>query len=176
MLVIYSHRRSESGWEYPNLVGHRSLCFQNQPRQSVKEGTAGTNCAREYNEDYSWATWHWKAAEWNRAKVAEQISSALDQHYSMERRFQRNPNMKGLYQQWIDRDIEKGFVKMLHASNVKSTFVKERFLPHQPVLNPNNHFEVKRVCKVVCLNEKLLARPDLLHRLLESYSVSTTDH
>ena len=36
------HRRCEAGWEYSNLVGNRNLCFQNQRRQSVKEGTAGT--------------------------------------------------------------------------------------------------------------------------------------
>ena len=29
---------------------HRNLCFQNQHRQLVKEGTAGTKDAREYNK------------------------------------------------------------------------------------------------------------------------------
>ena len=35
-----------------NMVGYRNLCFQNQPRQSVKEGTAYTEDAREYDEVY----------------------------------------------------------------------------------------------------------------------------
>ena len=39
-------------------------------------------------------------------------SSALRQLYSLERRFQRDPNLKSLYQQSIDTDEEKGFVKM----------------------------------------------------------------
>ena len=52
-------------------------------------------------------------------------SSALGQLYSLERRFQRDPNLKELYQQSIDTDVEKGFVKILGKSEVKGTFEKE---------------------------------------------------
>ena len=44
-------------------------------------------------------------------------------------------------------------------------------MPHQPVLNPNKPGKVSRVCnaaanyKDICLNDKLLAGPDLLHGL-----------
>ena len=58
-------------------------------------------------------------------------SSALGQLYSLERRFQRDPNLKSLYQQSIDTDVEKGFVKILNGSEVKGTFGKEWYLPHQ---------------------------------------------
>ena len=98
--------------------------------------------------------------------------SALGQLYSLERRFQRDPNLKELYQQSIDTDVEKGFVKILGKSEVKSTFGKEWYLPHHPVLNPNKPGKVRRVCnlaakyKDVCLNDKLLAGPDLLHGLI----------
>ena len=51
--------------------------------------------------------------------------SALGQLYSLERRFQRDPNLKELYQQSIDTDVEKGFVKILGRSEVKGTFGKE---------------------------------------------------
>ena len=99
-------------------------------------------------------------------------SSALGQLYSLERRFQRDPNLKSLYQQSIDTDIEKRFVKILDESEVKSTFGKEWYLPHHPVLNPNKPGKVRRVCnaaskyKDICLNGKLLAGPDLLHGLI----------
>ena len=99
-------------------------------------------------------------------------SSALGQFYSLERRFQRNPNLKSLYQQSIYTDVEKGFVKILDKSEVKGTFGKEWYLPHHPVLNPNKPDKVRRVCnaaskyKEVCLNDKLLAGPDLLHGLI----------
>ena len=99
-------------------------------------------------------------------------SSALGQLYSLERRFQRDPNLKNLYQQSIDTDVEKGFVKILDESEVKGTFGKEWYLPHHAVLNPNKPGKVRRVCnaaskyKEVCLNDKLLAGPDLLHGLI----------
>ena len=99
-------------------------------------------------------------------------SSALGQLYSLERRFQRDPNLKELYLQSIDTDVEKGFVKILGKSEVKGTFGREWYLPHHPVLNPNKPGKVRRVCdaaakyKDVCLNDKLLAGPDLLHGLM----------
>ena len=99
-------------------------------------------------------------------------SSALGQLYSLERKFQRDPNLKSLYQQSIDTDEEQRFVKILDASEVKGTFGKEWYLPHHPVLNPNKPGKVRRVCnaaskyKEICLNDKLLTGPDLLHGLI----------
>ena len=99
-------------------------------------------------------------------------SSALGQLFSLERRFQKDPNLKSLYQQSIDTDVEKGFVKILDESEVKGTSGKEWYLPHHPVLNPNKPGNVRRVCnaaskyKEVSLNDKLLAGPDLLHGLI----------
>ena len=51
-------------------------------------------------------------------------SSALGQLHSLERRFQRDPNLKSLYQPSIDTDVEKGFVKILDESDVKGSFGK----------------------------------------------------
>ena len=99
-------------------------------------------------------------------------SSALGQLYSLERRFQKDPNLKNLYQQSIDTDVEKRFVKILDESEVKGTFGKEWYLPHHPVLNPNKPGKVRRVCnaasnyKEVCLKGRLLAGLDLLHGLI----------
>ena len=99
-------------------------------------------------------------------------SSAPGQLYSLERRFHRDPNLKSLYQQSIDKDVKKGFGKILDESEVKGTFGKEWYLPHHPVLNSNKPGKVRRVCnaaskyKDMCLNDKLLAGPDLLHGLI----------
>ena len=111
----------------------------------------------------------WSAPEQN---LPNNYSSALGQIYSLERRFQRDPNLKRLYQESIDTDVEKGFVKILDESEVKGAPGKEWYLPHHPVLNPNKPGKVRRVCnaaskyKEVCLNDKLLAGPDLLHGLI----------
>ena len=76
---------------------------------------------------------------WNEPEpnLPNNYSSALGQLYSQERRLQQDPNLKELYQQSIDTDVEKGFVKILGKSEVKVTFGKEWYLPHRPVLNPN---------------------------------------
>ena len=71
-------------------------------------------------------------------------SSALDQLYSLERRYQRDPNLKELYQQSIDTVVEKGFVKIFGKSEVKNTFGKQWYLPHHPILNPNKPGKVCR--------------------------------
>ena len=74
-----------------------------------------------------------------------------------------------MYQQPLDADVEKEFVKILNESGIKGTFGKEWHLPNHPVLNPNKPGKVRRVCNAaskyneVCLNDKLLAGPDLLH-------------
>ena len=99
-------------------------------------------------------------------------SSALGQLHSLERRFQRNPNLKNLHQQSIDADVEKAFAKISDESEAKGTFGKEWYLPQHPVLIPNKSGKVRRVCnaaskyKRVCLNDKLVAGPDLLHGLI----------
>ena len=111
---------------------------------------------------------------WSEPKLnlPDNYDSALGQLYSVERRFQRDPNLKELYQQSIDKVIEKGILKILGKSEVKGTFGKDWYLPHHPVLDPNKPGKVRRVCnaaakyKVICLNDKLLAGPDLLHGLI----------
>ena len=111
----------------------------------------------------------WKEPEPN---LPHNYSSALGQLHSLERRFRRYPKLKELYQQSIDTDVEKGFVMILGKPEVKGTFGKEWYLPHHPVLNPNKPGKVRRVCnaaavyKDVCLNDKLLAGPYLLHGLI----------
>ena len=111
----------------------------------------------------------WSAPEPN---LPNNYNSALAQLYSLERRFQEDPNLKSLYQQSKDTHAEKVFVKILNESKVKGTFGKEWYLPHHPVPNPNKLGKVRRLCnaasryKEVCLNDKLLAGPDLRHGLI----------
>ncbi|XP_075266378.1 uncharacterized protein LOC142358697 [Convolutriloba macropyga] len=84
----------------------------------------------------------WSEPERN---LPNSCSLALGQIHSLERRFQRDPN-----------------------------FGKNWYLLHHSVLNPNEPGKVRRVCdaasklKEVCISEKLLARPDLLHVLIET--------
>ena len=65
-------------------------------------------------------------------------------------------------------------MKTVSKLEVRGTFGKEWFLPHHPVLNRNKPGKVRHVCNAaakyndVCLNDKLLAGPDLLHGLIRT--------
>ena len=156
------------------MVGHRNICFQNKCcKQSKKEQQAQKfleSTTKFTGERYE------VGMLWNESEpsLPKKYGSALGQLYSLEQRFQRDPNLKDLYQQSIDTDVEKVFDKILCKSEVKGTFGKEWYLPHHPVLNPNKPGKVRSVCnaaakyKDVCLNDKLLAGPDLLHGLIGS--------
>ena len=79
--------------------------------------------------------------------------------------------MKETYQESIYQDVEKGFVKILGKSKVKGIFGKEWYLPHHPVLSSNKPGKVRRDCnaaakKDICINDKFIAGPDLLHGLI----------
>ena len=64
----------------------------------------------------------WSEPEHN---LPNNYCSALGQIYSLERRLQKDPNLKEMYQQSIDADVEKGFAKILNKSEVRGTFGKE---------------------------------------------------
>ena len=111
----------------------------------------------------------WSEAQPN---LPNNYALALGQFYSLDRRLQKYPNLKEIYQQSIDADVEKGFVKILKKLEVRGTFGKEWYLPHHPVLISNKPGKVRRVCNVaatynnLCLKGKLLAGHYLLHGLI----------
>ena len=96
--------------------------------------------------------------------------SALGQLYSLEQRVQRDPNLKELFQQSIDTDVEKVFVRILEESEVKGSFGKEWYLAHHPVVNLNQPNKFCRIgtaaANYIRLYGKLLAGRDLLHQLI----------
>ena len=93
-------------------------------------------------ERYEVGMW-WSELEPN---LPNNYSSALGQLYSLKRRFQRYQNLKRLYQQSTDTDVETGFLKILDKSEMKGTFGKEWYLQHNPVINPAKPSKVSRFC------------------------------
>ena len=154
------------------MLGQRNICFQNQRRQSVKKQTAGTKSDREYDKVYRQVECSGNTVEWTTANLLEQLqlNSALGQLYSLKWKFQGDLNLKTFYQKSIDTVVEKGFVMILVASKEKCSLEKEWYLPHYPVLNPDK--SGKFICnsaskyKAVCLVDKLLVGPALLHGLI----------
>ena len=156
----------QSCWEietYASKINFLSQIKKEQQAQKLLEST--TNFTGERYE----VGMLWSEPEPN---LPNNYSSAFGQFYSLERRFQRDPKLEQLYQQSIDTDIENGFVKILGKSEEKGTFGKEWYMPHHLVLNPNKPGKVRRVCnaaakyKDLCLNDQILAGPDLIHGLI----------
>ena len=122
--------RCESGWKYPNQGGHRNLCFQNQRRQSVKEGTAGTKDAREYNEFYRRAVRSGNAAECTRAKRAKQLQLSLVSALPTGAKIPKGPETEEFVSTVNTCRCRKGIRKDFGESKMKGTFGKEWYLPH----------------------------------------------
>ena len=59
------------------------------------------------------------------ANLTNNYTSTVGQLYSLERRFQREPNLNSFFQKSIDTDVEKGLVKVLDESEANGTFGKK---------------------------------------------------
>ena len=162
-------------WEietYASKINVVSQSKKEQPAQKFLESTTKFTGER-YEVGMLWSE--------PKPNLPNNYGSALGQLHSLERRFQQNPKLKELYQQSIDTDVEKGFVKILGKSEVKSTFGKEWYLPHHPVLNPKKSGKFRRVCnaaakyKDICLIDKFLAGPDLIHGFRVGPTALTAD-
>ena len=100
---------------------HRNLCFQSQRRQSVKEETASTKDAREYDKVYSRAVRSGNAEEVTRDKPTAQLQLSAVSAILFGAKIPKGPKPE----QSIDTDVDKGFIKTLDESKVKGTFEKK---------------------------------------------------
>ena len=112
---------------------------------------------------------------WKNAKphLPNNYSSAVSQLKSLERRLEKDANLKQRYKETIDVDVQKGFVRILDEAELENTKSDlQWYVPHLPVLNPNKPDKVRRVCNAaskfggVSLNDNLMAGPDLLQSLI----------
>ena len=108
-----------------------------------------------------------------KAAFANNYSSAVSQLKSLERRLEKDKNLKERYKETIDVDVQKGFVRVLDEAELENTKSDlQWYLPHIPVLNPNKPDKVRRVCNAaskfggVSLNDNLMAGPDILQSLI----------
>ena len=129
----------QSWWDIETYASKINVVSQSRKElQAQKMLESATNLTGEQYE----VEMLWSEPEPN---LTNNYGSALGQLHSLERRFQRDPNLKSLYQQSVDADVENGFVKTLNETEIKGTFRKEWYLPHQPVLNQNIPGKIRRV-------------------------------
>ena len=74
-MLFRLRRTTENGRRHIKFLEHRKLCFQNQRRQSLKEGTgtAGKKVARVQDKTYSPVVRSGNTVEWTRAKFTKQL-------------------------------------------------------------------------------------------------------
>ena len=91
-------------------------------------------------------------------------SSALSQLKSLERRLEKNENLRQRNQENIDVDVRKGFVRILDETDLENTRKDLKwFVPHLSVLNPKKTDKVRRCLMFggVSLDDNLMAGSDI---------------
>ena len=98
--------------------------------------------------------------------------SALAQLKSLEKRLDKDTNLRALYAKNIQEDFDKGYVIKVNTHDCTNRSAREWYLPHHPVINPNKPGKVRRVLNGAAkfhgssLKKALLVGPDLLQNLL----------
>ena len=98
--------------------------------------------------------------------------SALAQLKSLEKRIDKDTNLRVLYTKNIQEDFDKGYVINVNTHDCTNRSAREWYLPHHPVIKPNKPGKVRRVLNGAAklhgssLNKVLLVGPDLLQNLL----------
>ena len=90
----------------------------------------------------------------------------------LERRLEKDENLKQRYEDTIDVDVQKGFVRILDETDLKNNESDfQWYISHLPALNPNKNDKLTRVCNAVSesggvsLNKNLMTGPDLQQSL-----------
>ena len=104
--------------------------------------------------------------------LTDNFYASLVQFKSLEKRLEKDLNLKTQYASDIRSDVEKGYVVPVSPHDSKNRSDREWYVPHHPVLNPNKPGKVWRVLNGASrfhgnsLNNSLLVGPDLLQNLL----------
>lgn len=102
------------------------------------------------------------------ASLPNNFAAAIQQFKRMKNRLSQQPNLHTMYQNTIDRDIEKGYIRKLEPCEVPTT---GWILPEHGVYSQVKD-KLRRVSnaaakyKGTCLNDMLLTGPDLLANLV----------
>ena len=103
--------------------------------------------------------------------LPDNFYASLVQFKSLEKRLEKDLNLKTQYASDIRSDVEKGYVLPVRPHDSKNRSDRERYVPHHPVLNPNKPGKVRRVLNGASrfhgksMNNCLLVGPDLLQNL-----------
>ena len=98
--------------------------------------------------------------------------SSLVQLKSLEKRLAKDPHLRNQYSKTIEVGLSKGYVIQVPPHHFSNRSIREWYLPHHPVVNPNKSGKVRRVLNRASkfhgtsLNKALLIGLDLLQNLV----------
>ena len=98
--------------------------------------------------------------------------SAFAQLKSLEKRLEKDPDLKKSYDKTIQDDLEMGYIVPIEYKELNTLTDCEWYLPYHPVVIPNKPGKVRQILNgapkshVVSLNQSLLVGADLLQNLL----------
>ena len=90
----------------------------------------------------------------------------------LEKRLAKDPHLRDQYSKTIEDDLNKGYVFQVSPHNFSNRNIREWYLPHHPVVNPNKPGKVRSVLNGASkfhgtsLNKSLLVGLDLLQNLV----------
>ena len=153
-----------------NIESYASNCDVTGHSKEEKRATKTLEQTTRFNGERYEVGLLWREEE---MKLPNNFYSAMGQLKSLERRLQKDETLRMRYQGSIDTDVNAGHVRKFDQAEVNETKDKlQWYLPHHPVINPHKPEKVRRVCNAaakyqgVALNDKLLAGPDLLQKLI----------
>ncbi|KAL9977579.1 hypothetical protein ACROYT_G014998 [Oculina patagonica] len=91
---------------------------------------------------------------------------------SLQRKFQRDPELEKRYRMVMQEYIDRGYARKLTDDEARMTTPKTNYLPHHAVINPNKPGKVRVVFDAaakyqgVSLNQNLLQGPDMTNNLV----------
>ena len=145
---------------------------QVDPRSaSDHRATATLEQSTVHNEGRYHVGMLWSSDE---VKLPNNFFSAMVQFKSLEKRLGKDPVLYKRYAQTIQDNLDKGYVIKVESRDDKHCAGREWYLPHHPVVNPNQPEKVRRVLngaskfRGISLNSVLLTGPDLLQRLIHT--------
>ena len=78
-------------------------------------------------------------------KLPDIYYSSLVQLKSFEKRLAKDPHLRDQYSKTIEDDLSKGCVIQFPPHNFSNRSIREWYLPHHPVVNPNKPGKVRRL-------------------------------
>ena len=150
------------------IEAERTLPEQNEDSSldQLVQTIANSNC---HNAERYQIGLPWKPVK----KLQNNYFSAVSQMKSLQKRRQNDPCLNQKYNQTLQTDLDKNFVKpvQMQASPPESIW----YLPHHSVTSPHKHRKLRRVAnaasKFRCesLNSNLLTSRDLLNNLAGNF-------